>query len=358
MDKTPFFSIVVPACDVAPFGAEMIDSLRQQSDGDFEALIVCEESADGTLEVLRRAIGDEPRFIVTELPRSGSASAGRNYGIEHAHGQYLLFLDGDDLLKPEALEIFRHAIATFGEIDLIAGRAEVRWELNSPARGAEQLAHPIECGKVFPAPLALARMMERRFMPAVWYQIYRRELIKNDATLRQPIGRRHQDEQWTPRVFLAAKTFAAIPEVFYVYRKRANSVTTKSNPKSIRDITDNLLDFFKYWHARPIPPEARAAVADWYIDLFFRYFSRNSARQFSYELRRQEFRRLVGAPENFRTYREMARLSRFSRRILIPLIGLARRPGGFVVSEKLFQWFYWPLVHTIWGALKTRLRHG
>ena len=121
MRETPLFSVIAVCCNVAPYAERMIGSIRAQGYAGFECLAVVEESDDGTERVIRKAIGDDPRFRVVTLPRSGSASASRNWGIDHARGGYLLFVDGDDWIEPDALEGFATLLAEHPKLDLIAG---------------------------------------------------------------------------------------------------------------------------------------------------------------------------------------------------------------------------------------------
>lgn len=71
MRETPLFSVIAVCCNVAPYAERMIGSIRAQGYAGFECLAVVEESDDGTERVIRKAIGDDPRFRVVTLPRSG-----------------------------------------------------------------------------------------------------------------------------------------------------------------------------------------------------------------------------------------------------------------------------------------------
>ena len=102
-----------------------MNSLLNQTFNDFEVLLVVETSKDGIEAELRRAINGDARFVVINQPCSGSASAGRNHGIEVSRGKYLVFVDGDDFLEFDALERFHTAIDQYGCLDLLAGAAKL-----------------------------------------------------------------------------------------------------------------------------------------------------------------------------------------------------------------------------------------
>ncbi|HKX30508.1 MAG TPA: glycosyltransferase [Blastocatellia bacterium] len=89
----PKFSVIIPAYNTERFVAETIRSVFAQTYRNHEVIAVDDGSTDGTLQALRRF---EPRIRVLTKPRGGPASA-RNLAIKHATGEYLAFLDSDDL---------------------------------------------------------------------------------------------------------------------------------------------------------------------------------------------------------------------------------------------------------------------
>ena len=100
----PFFSIIVPCCDVEPYVRECLMSVINQPFHDWECLIGIETSKDRTEEVVHEIIDGDERFKVFTGPRSGSCSASRNTGIDIAQGEYVIFLDGDDTIVDGSLQ--------------------------------------------------------------------------------------------------------------------------------------------------------------------------------------------------------------------------------------------------------------
>ena len=93
-------SVIVPTYNRAGLISQAIDSVLRQTYSDFELIVVDDGSTDDT-EAVVRAYGDRVRYIWT--PNGGTGHA-RNVGTQHARGNYLTFLDSDDLLYPYALE--------------------------------------------------------------------------------------------------------------------------------------------------------------------------------------------------------------------------------------------------------------
>lgn len=99
---TPLVSVVIPAHNVAPYIAETLSSVFAQTFTEFEVIVVDDGSSDG--EELERALApylDRVRYVRQENRGAGAA---RNRGVREALGEFIAFLDSDDLWMPEYLE--------------------------------------------------------------------------------------------------------------------------------------------------------------------------------------------------------------------------------------------------------------
>jgi glycosyltransferase involved in cell wall biosynthesis len=101
-EDAPLVSVVIPAYDVAPYIAETLDSVFAQTFKQFEVIIVNDGSPDSNdLERALEPYMDRIRYVRQENRGAGAA---RNRGVSEARGEYIAFLDGDDLWLPEYLE--------------------------------------------------------------------------------------------------------------------------------------------------------------------------------------------------------------------------------------------------------------
>ena len=96
-------SVIIPTKNRCDLLRETLDSLRSQTYSDWEALVVDDGSEDGTIEMLESSADERIRFFKRDRTPAG-APVCRNIGVENAQGEYLVFLDSDDLLLPHALE--------------------------------------------------------------------------------------------------------------------------------------------------------------------------------------------------------------------------------------------------------------
>ncbi|MBT8087911.1 MAG: glycosyltransferase family 2 protein, partial [Gammaproteobacteria bacterium] len=97
----PKISVVIPAYNVAAFIEDAINSVLGQTHRDFEVIVVDDGSPDDTASIVKRF--DDPRIRLVSQPNRGLAGA-RNTGIRCADGEYVAFLDADDLWRPTKLE--------------------------------------------------------------------------------------------------------------------------------------------------------------------------------------------------------------------------------------------------------------
>ncbi|MEG0692312.1 MAG: glycosyltransferase family 2 protein [Oscillospiraceae bacterium] len=95
-------SVIIPAYNCANLVGDTIRSLQEQSLADFEVIIVNDGSKDNTLEVLETFQKADSRIQVITVANAGPANA-RNVGIKQARGEYLAFLDSDDLIDKDML---------------------------------------------------------------------------------------------------------------------------------------------------------------------------------------------------------------------------------------------------------------
>lgn len=98
-------SIIIPTFNCGKYLPETIMSLKKQTFINWEAICIDDGSTDDTFEVAKQLQKNDPRIRVfsrTDLPKGGSHC--RNIGLKHASGDYIIFLDGDDILVPTCLE--------------------------------------------------------------------------------------------------------------------------------------------------------------------------------------------------------------------------------------------------------------
>jgi teichuronic acid biosynthesis glycosyltransferase TuaG len=103
-DKDRLISIITPSYNASKYIKDTIQSVKNQTYPHFEMIIVDDCSKDQTREIIRSEMKDDNRIKLIELPENSGPAAARNYAINLAKGDYLAFLDSDDLWHPDKLK--------------------------------------------------------------------------------------------------------------------------------------------------------------------------------------------------------------------------------------------------------------
>ena len=199
-------SIIVPVFNVEAYVRRCLDSLQQQTHTNIEVIIVDDGSTDSSGRICDEYARADRRFRVFHTPNRG-LSAARNYGIDRARGEWLMFLDSDDAvsrdfcLHPYQAAMQYNADLVIFQIACIRdGKTTIRRRRHLP-KGLISREKAIDYGNV-----------------AVWNKLYRRRLFEG---IRFPEGLVFEDTATTHKLIYRAGQIAMIPEhlVFYCYRK-------------------------------------------------------------------------------------------------------------------------------------------
>ncbi len=231
----PLITIIVPVYNVEKYLDECLKSLSCQTFPDYEIICVNDGSTDGSRRILTEWESRIPYMRVIDR-ENGGLSAARNTGLETARGEYVVFVDSDDWVEPAMLSQLANEM---NGIDIICFACR-RTDNNS-----YDILKP-ESNKGW--DYYNQHALESRIVPfvCIWQRCYRREfLMANHLQFRE--GILHEDNEFTPRVCLRAKSVKVIPDVLYNYRVRPGSImTTRSlkNKESLITIGNELSELF------------------------------------------------------------------------------------------------------------------
>jgi len=141
MANEPLFSIIIPSFNRAHLITETLDSVKAQTFENWECIVVDDGSSDNTKSIVSAYLNDDVRFKYYDRPSSNLAggNGARNFGAEKSQGQWLIFLDSDDLLIQTALfDRMKHEyqydmlISVTGTFKRKLGDSDVIWNKVSP----------------------------------------------------------------------------------------------------------------------------------------------------------------------------------------------------------------------------------
>ena len=279
----PFFSLIIPCCDVEPYIRECLDSVLKQPFTDWECLIGVETSKDNTETIVREYAANDARLKVFTGPRSGSCSASRNTGIDMAQGEYVIFLDGDDTIAEGSLQRLHDQIAARPGADLYPCAMLVHNEItgkDEPTRDN----YPADFNGELTGPEATLMVYRYRQNPCPMLQlsVFRREfLLAND--LKCIHGLRRQDSEFSPRALYLAKRVIPLHEPFYLYRIQSASVSSSARGAGYfhRDFAIILRSLFAFHAKVSADKEFNPIVSEYWarqwiqLIFFFWFYPRN-----------------------------------------------------------------------------------
>lgn len=232
------FSIIVPVYNVRDYLPECVNSLLAQACRDYEIILVDDGSTDGSGMLCDGYQAAYPEQIRTVHQKNGGLGAARNTGMELAMGDYLLFVDSDDLLEESALACLSEHIDRTGADMYTFGFSYLRGAAVSPGEA------PVLAGG---EPFALAECPELLLQtPSACLRICRRELYINHG-FRFPGRVWYEDLRTTPKLLPECKSIVVLSERLYLYRIREGSIMHNPNLRRNLEIIEAMEDLRQYY---------------------------------------------------------------------------------------------------------------
>ena len=111
-ESKALISIIVPIYNVEKYLRQCLDSIQDQSYQNFECLLINDGSPDNSADICKEYVSKDPRFRYIEKENGGVSSA-RNLGLEHSKGEYITFIDSDDWVDLDYLEVLHSKIKEY-----------------------------------------------------------------------------------------------------------------------------------------------------------------------------------------------------------------------------------------------------
>ena len=219
---TPFFSIIIPVYNVAPYLRECLDSVLAQTFTNWEAICVDDGSTDGSGAILDEYAVKDKRFRVIHQNNAG-VSAARNAAMELMNGDWFLFVDADDEIRQDALQIFSKYLSNRKIDGILIYPYTSSWDGGKiPIRKVETKVLVEDASKedLFLGPYAANGF--------VFSRIYRRSKFSD---LRFMVGMSMCEDVcfWFDALSLNAK-WMIINAEYYLYRQRPDSACGVEDP--------------------------------------------------------------------------------------------------------------------------------
>lgn len=227
------FSIIIPVYNVAPYLRECLDSLLAQTYADWEAVCVDDGSTDNCGVICDEYARQDPRVVVIHQNNGGEGEA-RNSGLRVASGEWIFFLDGDDIMSNIALEILSKMIEIYPSEKLI------RFSFENFKNDSELVAK--KSSEYIMKRIDISKSIKYEdYYVYVWQFLFQRDII--DGLFFKRYKRGADRTFIIPVLCNRATSFVATDAVCYYYRQRQGSaVNSVPSIQVLCDEMDHRLD--------------------------------------------------------------------------------------------------------------------
>lgn len=215
-------SVIVPVYKVEKYIGACVKSICDQTFENIKIIVVDDETPDNSIEVAENILKESGRGYKIVHRKNGGLSAARNTGLEHADGEWISFIDSDDILHPKFLEyLYNAAIENASEISIV-DKVEI---IDSEPI---DFISDIKKGQVYPKEEFLWKVLERKVVPFFCCFLIKRELIdkhyiKFNETVRYSVD---QPIMW--QLMIYSNKIVYNNSALYIYNLRPGSIMTGS----------------------------------------------------------------------------------------------------------------------------------
>lgn len=220
-------SVVIPIYNVEKYIVACVNSVRNQTLTDIEIICIHDNGSDNSFELVKQMAKEDSRICLYENDENMGLAATRNKGMDFATGQYIYFLDSDDMIVPDALEkLYERAEKDMLEVQVFGAcfiyeNEELKQKFGSNPRKFKQNYENIISGQ----ELFIEWMKVWDWMPSQPRFFYKKAFL-TENNIRYEEGMLHEDEVFTFEVLNYAKKIKVTQDEFFIRRFRTSSIMT------------------------------------------------------------------------------------------------------------------------------------
>ena len=228
MDSSPLASIVIPAYNAEKTLAYALESVLSQTVSSLQVIVVDDGSTDGTLSVARVFEAKDPRVTAVSIPAAG-VSAARNRGISLCMGKYIRFVDADDTIPPDSMELMLSRAERDGA-DLVLSGYTMYVGKTGHRKNLENREDTLPCNEVL---RSLCIHSNSFFYGVLWNKLFSRELVMARNVRFVDGVTWGEDFCFVMDYLRHAESVAFLREFLYDYRRQPGSMTVRQVLDSI-----------------------------------------------------------------------------------------------------------------------------
>lgn len=250
----PKITVLLPVFNTKDFVAESIQSILNQTERDFELIVIDDCSTDGTIEIVESF--QDPRIVLHKKKTNTGYTESLNWGIEKASGKYIARMDADDVSLPNRFEKQLKFLMFNPDISICGTDAFVR--------GGNLIFNYPQTPKAIFANLLMGNSL---IHPSIFGRSEIFKKFKYD-TSKEPA----EDYDLFTRLVIENKRLANIPEKLLTYRLHSEQTSEVRKIKQIQSAKKSMLQLFKYFnYDQDLYPDSLVSNAIWPERVFTRY---------------------------------------------------------------------------------------
>lgn len=216
-NKADLISVIVPIYKTEKYLEQCVTSIQNQTYNNIEIILVDDGSPDQCPEICDRIAKEDSRIVVIHKANGGLSDA-RNCGLDIARGKWIFFVDSDDMIHKETLNIMYESV--------LANNADMAVCQYERVKSFPKTDKEIDGENIISiSNMDMLRMLcncENEDCVIAWNKLTKKSIW--DA-LRFPVGRIHEDEYVAAEVIYRAKKISYVKEQLYYYLQREDSIT-------------------------------------------------------------------------------------------------------------------------------------
>lgn len=235
-------SVIIPVYNVEKYLPRCLDNVVSQINNDVEIIIVNDGSSDDSYLLAKKYEEKNKNIYLYSKPNGGLSSA-RNFGLKKSKGEYILFVDSDDSLASNAIEVILEKISSDNADVISFGYNFIK------KKCILEYKRDLDSDKLSGEEFMMNELVNRNMFMAAWSYVYKKGFLEENS-LEFKEGILHEDEEFTPRVLLKAKRVSSIFLPLYNYYENENTITTKKNKeKNARDLLATLKELDEIYNS-------------------------------------------------------------------------------------------------------------
>ena len=227
----PEVSVIIPVYNTEQFLEDCLNSVLAQTFTDFEIIAVDDGSTDNSAAIVKQFAAKDNRIVIIHQENKGLSEA-RNTGIKAARGNWITFVDSDDMLAPSFLQKLWDA-ATQNKANIACSDKQLFWKESEIGNGDTATAQAIAL-----APeKALERALYQKNGPdySAWSKLYGAQIWQSR---RFTPGIYFEDMDCIPQVLLEAEKVTFVPEPLYLNRRHGSSILATAYNRKKAELLD------------------------------------------------------------------------------------------------------------------------